>query len=248
MACYAVTVQCVYKSLLWMVFQIFHAGTSSDSSSGGGSTPIIAGSVGGAAVFFIIILCIVILYVRRSHKKKSHELDNKIMTEMDSDIKMSTNPSYSITKQSIEQEDQYDYALHGKVELHDDPRGTIKMDSNPSYGTVQGCNAYDLTEPEYDVAIQPNPSYNSISKVNSKICEDEDQDGYVETNPQSTQRAGYLKVTGSTTKEEESVHDNDTDDTGNVKINLNPSYDSVSGGVKLEDNPSYSSYNIKSSS
>ena len=79
-----------------MVFQIFHAGTSSDSSSDGGSTSIIAGSVGGAAVLFIIILCVVILYVRRSHKKKSHEFDNKIMTEMDSDIKMNTNPSIAL--------------------------------------------------------------------------------------------------------------------------------------------------------
>ena len=71
------------------------------------------------------------------------------------------------------------------------------------------------------------------------MSEDEDQHGYVETNSQSAQRAGYLKVIGSTTKEEESVYDNDTDDTGNVKINSNPSYVSVSGGIKLEDNPSY---------
>ena len=43
----------------------------------------------------------------------------------------------------------------------------------------------------------------------------------------------------STTKEEESVYDIDTDDTGNVEINPNPCYDSVSGGVTPEDNPSY---------
>ena len=69
-----------------------YIGTSSDSNSGGESTPIIAGSVGGAAVFFIIILCVVILYVRRSHKKRSHEFDNKMMIEMNSDVKMNTNP------------------------------------------------------------------------------------------------------------------------------------------------------------
>ena len=215
-----------------------HIGTSSDSSSGGGSTPIIAGSVGGAAVFFIIILCVVILYIRRSHKKRSHEFD-MMMIEMNSDVKLNTNPSYSITKQNRKQEDQYDYVLHNKISLKDDPQATIMMDTNPSYGRVQGCNAYDVTEPEYDAAIQPNPSYSSISRETTKMSEDEDQDGYVETNPQSTQRAGYRKVIGSTTKEEESVYDNDTDDTGNAKINLNPSYDSVSGGVKLEDNPSY---------
>ena len=220
------------------MFQIFHAGTSGFSSSGGGSTPIIAGSVGGAAVFFIIILCVVILCIRRSHKKRSHEFDNKMMIEMNSDVKMNTNPSYSITEQNRKQEDQYDYVLHNKISLKDNVQDTIKMDTNPSYGGVQGCNAYDVTEPEYDAAIQPNPSYSSISKETTKMSEDEDEDGYVETNPQSTQRAGYLNVTGSTTKEEESVYDNDTDDTGNVKIN--PSYDSLSGGVKLQDNPSYS--------
>ena len=216
----------------------FYVGTI-DSSSGGESALIIAGSVGGAAVFFIIIMCvIVILYVRRSHKKKSHEFDNKIMCEMNSDIKMNTNPSFSITNQSSEQEDQYDYVLHDNVALYDNPQGTIKMDTNPSYGRVQSSNAYDVTQPEYDAAIQPNPSYSSMSKETTKMSEDED--GYVETKSQSTQRADYLKIIGSTTKEEESVYDNETDDTGNVKINLNPSYDSVSGGVKLKDNPSYS--------
>ena len=165
--------------------------------------------------------------------------------ELNSDIKMNTNPSYSIMKQNRKQEDQYDYVLHNKISLKDDVQDTIKMDTNPSYGRVQDCNAnYDVTEPEYDAAIQPNPSYSSISKEKLKMSKDEDQDDYVETNPQSTQRAGYLKVIGSTTKEEESVYDNDTDDTGNIKINLNPSYDSVSGGVKLEDNPSYSTITL----
>ena len=196
--------------------------------------------MGGAALFFIIIiLCVVILYVRRSRKKRSHEFNDKMMIEMNSDIKMNINPSYSITEQNKKQEHQYDYVLPNKIFLKYDVQDTIKMDSNPSYGRAQGCNAYDVTEPEYDAAIQPNPSYSSISKETTKMSEDDDQDGYVETNSQSTQRAGYLKVIGSTTKEEESVYDNDTDDTGNVKINPNPSYDSMSGGVKLEDNPSY---------
>ena len=145
--------------------------------------------MGGAAVFCIILLCVVILYVRQSHRKRSHEFDNKMMIEMNSDIKMNTNPSYSITKQNTKQEDQYDYVLHSKISLKDDVQDTIKMDSNPSYGRVQGCNAYDVTEPEYDAAIQPNPSYSSISKETTKMSEDEDQGGYVETNSQSIQRA-----------------------------------------------------------
>ena len=114
------------------------------------------------------------------------------------------------------------------------------MDDNPSYGRVQGCNGYDVTEPDYDAVIQPNPSYSSISKEKVKISEDDDKDGYVESNLQSTQRSDCLKINGPTNKEEESIYDNDTDDTGNVEINPNPFHDSVLGGVKLEDNPSYS--------
>ena len=72
---------------------------------------------------------------------------------------------------------------------------------------------------------------------NTKTSEDED--GYVETDLHSTQAAGYLKVIGSTAKEEKSVYDVATDDIDNVNIDPNPSYDSVSRGVKLEDNPSY---------
>ena len=178
--------------------------------------------------------------IRRFHdNKRSHTFDNTMDIELNSNIKISTNPSYSIPKQNKEKEDQYDYVLHNKFSFQNDVQDTIKIDSNPSYGRVQGCNAYDVTEPEYDTAIQPNPSYSSISKDTTKMSEDDDQDGYVESDLQRTQRLGYLKINGSTNKEE-SIYDNDIDDTGNVEINLNPSYDSVSGGVKLEDNPSYS--------
>ena len=157
--------------------------------------------------------------------------------KLKSDIKMSTNPSYSITKQDREKVDQFDYGFQGKISLEDDIQDTIKMDSNPSYGSVQG---YDKIKAEYDAVIQQNPSYSSISKDKLKISEDEDEDGYVDCNSQSTQRSGYLKIIGPTNREKESVYDNDADDIDNVKVNLNPSYDSVSGSVKLEDNPSYS--------
>ena len=215
----------------------FQAGTSSDSNSGGESTiPIIAGSLGGAAFFIIIFLMfIVILCVKQSHKKRSHSFDNKMVIELNSDVKMSNNPSYSIVTQNRKQEDQYDYVLHNKFSLLDNTKDTIKMDSNPSYGRVEGCNTvgHDATDPDYDVTIQTNPSYNTILKETTKD-DSEDQYGYVETNLHSTQTAGYLKR--STTKEEESVYDVATDD---IKINPNPSYESVSRGVKLEDNPSY---------
>ena len=159
--------------------------------------------------------------------------------ELNSNIKISNNPSYSITKQNKEKEDQYDYVLHNKFSFQNDVQDTIKVDSNPSYGRVQSCNAYDVTEPEYDAAIQSNPSYSSISKDTTRMSED-DEDGYVESDLQRTQRSHYVKINRSTTKEEESIYVNDIDYTGNVEINPNPSYDSVSGGVKLEDNPSYS--------
>ena len=157
--------------------------------------------------------------------------------ELNSNIKMSTNPSYSIPKQDRQKVDQFDYGLQSEISLEDDTQDTIKMDSNPSYGRVQG---YDKIETEYDAVIQQNPSYSSISKDKLKISEDEDLDGYVDCNSQSTQRSGYLKIIGPTNREKESVYDNDADDIDNVKVNLNPSYDSVSESVKLEDNPSYS--------
>ena len=58
------------------------------------------------------------------------------------------------------------------------------MDTNPLYGRVQDCNAYDVTEPEYDAAIQTNPSYSSVSKETTKMSEHayEDQDCYIENN------------------------------------------------------------------
>ena len=174
---------------------------------------------------------ILILFVKQSHKKRSHSFDNKMVTELNSDVKMSDNPSYSTVTQNRKQEDQYDYVLHNKFSLQDNTQDTIKMDSNPSYGRVQGCNTvgYDATEP--DITIQTNPSY-AIKETKK-----EDQHGYVETTLHSTLAAGYLKVIGS--KEEESVYDVATDDIDNVKISPNPSYDSVSRGGKLEDNPSY---------
>ena len=91
------------------------------------------------------------------------------------------------------QEGQYDYVLHDKQQLQgDDAKDTIKMDTNPSYASVQNGNVYVVIEPEYDSTIQL-----KHSKA-TKIAEDEDQVGYVETNLQSTQRAGYLKIIGST--------------------------------------------------
>ena len=187
--------------------------------------------MGGAGFFLVtFLLCGVMLGIRLSHKKRSLSLDNKMI----SDVKMDDNPSYSIITQNEKQDDQHDYVLHKKFSMQDNTKDTIKMDSNPSYGRVQGCYtvADDVTEPDYDVTIQTNPSYDSILKETTKMSEDEDQQGYVETSSHSIHRtAGYIKI--GTTKEEELVYNVATDDIDNVKIDPNPSYESVSKDVKL---------------
>ena len=141
---------------------------------------------------------------------------------------MDANPSYSITKQiqNKKQEDQYDYVLYKKIFSQDNTQETIKMDSNPSYESIQSSNTavYDTTKPAVnDVTIQPNPSYSSVCKEAATIY---DKDGYVEANPQSAQREDSHKVTGSAIKEEEPVYD-DIDDTGGVKLEENPSYNNI---------------------
>ena len=198
--------------------------------------------MGGATLFIIIsLLCVVILCIRQFHdKKRSHTFDNRIEIELNLDVRMNTNPSYNITKQNKKQEDQYDYVLQNKFFLQDDPQDTIKMVSNPSYGRVQGCSAYNGTGPENDATIQPNLSCNSISKETTKMSkdEDEDEDGYVETTTQSTQRTDYLEIIGSTTKEDRLTYNFSTDDMENAKIDPNLTYDVVSRGIKLKDTAS----------
>ena len=117
--------------------------------------------------------------------------------------------------------------------LQNDTQDTVKMEPNPSYGRVLGCNAYVVTELEYDVAIQPNPSYSSVSKEPTRMSEN------VETNSHSTQNADYFEIIGSTTKTRELTCNLTTGNKDDVTTNHNPCYNSVSGSVKLEDNPSY---------
>ena len=185
-------------------------------------------------------MCIVVLCIlRHLHDKKNVHTFDKAEIELNSNIKMNDNPSYTVTnyKQDTKQEDQYDYQYvsHNKFSLQDNElNSTIKIDFNPSYGRVNSSNAvnYNTSEPGCDAAIQPNPSYSSVAKENA-----EDEDGCIDTNSQGAQRADYLEATGCTTNEEESVFDNNNDDTGKVEVN-NPFYVSVSRDVKLENNPS----------
>ena len=163
-----------------------------------------------------------ILCVKQSQKRRSHSFDNKMVIELNPDVKMNDNPSYNIITQKRKQEDQYDYVVHNKFSLQDNTKvDTIKMDSNPSYGRIQGCSViaynHNATEPDDDINVQTNPSYNSILKESTQMTEDEDENGYVETNPQCMRGAGYHKATA---KERELVYDVVTDDNKLVKIIL----------------------------
>ena len=162
-----------------------------------------------------------------------------MVTETSLDINMTANPSYSITKQKQKQEDQYDYVLHNrsdnaekrkqdqyeyviphnKFEIQHD---TIKMDANSSHRRAEG--AHDATKPEYNIAIQDNPSYSSVLK-DIEAPEDENKHIHTESSSHSMQgAANSAKIVGFATTEEKGV----SDDTEDIKINPNPSYDTVS--------------------
>ena len=193
---------------------------------------------------FIIscLLCVIIFLVRKSHKETAHAA-NKMATEVSSDLKMNTNPSYESNKQEQNQEDEYDYVVQDHLNNKQD---SIKMDTNPSYKVVQCANndiaiqenpsygiiqgSHDATEPDCNVAIQENPSYCFNLLDTKKALEDKNKDV---CSPQGTD---HVKVV----KEEKALY-NEIDD---ITVNPNPCYDSVLGGIELEDNPSYG-YGIK---
>ena len=143
---------------------------------------------------------------------------SKTITESSPEVNMD-HPYDSITelpnqnKKPFESHDYYDYVLHQES---NDRENAIKMDSNPSYGGIQGSND-GTTTLEDDVTIQPNPSYDS--NLNS-LSED---DGYIETNQHYLQStAGYLRlITNGVTDK--------------IQINPNPSYGLEFESVKPED-------------
>ena len=115
----------------------------------------------------------------RQSRKKTVDASEKVVTEVGSDIKMNTNPSYEVTKQKPKQEPQYDCVAYNQLGNNHD---NIKMDTNPSYGTVHCGNS--------DVAIQDNPSYEIVQGVHN--ARDKNKDVH------STQEAGYANAVGST--------------------------------------------------
>ena len=115
----------------------------------------------------------------RQSRKKTVDASEKVVTEMGSDIKMNTNPSYEVTKQKPKQEPQYDCVAYNQLGNN---HGNIKMDTNPSYGTVHCANC--------DVVIQDNPSYEIVQGAHNARDKNEDV--------HSTQEAGYVNAVGST--------------------------------------------------
>ena len=139
--------------------------------------------------------------------------------ELNLNVKMTTNPCYSVTKE----EHEYEYVLP----IPD----SVNHNIQDMYRKGQGYTilANDATETRGSVVIQQNSSCSSdLKEVTSEMSrKDEDTDDYLQINSQG---AGY-KITG---------RDVATGDIDNVTIIPNPSYEVVSGGVRLQDNPSYS--------
>ena len=109
-----------------------------------------------------------------------------------------------------QREEQYSEIM--LPQLHRDD--TIKMDSNPSYGSYTGQGS--------NIAIRPNPSY-GVNKQNNKISEDQ---------------YDYARPTELT------KHPSCDDREGDVNMESNPSYGVIRGegmgyDVTIEPNPSY---------
>ena len=119
---------------------------------------------------------------------------------------MTINPSYNITQQTRNQEDQYDNisALDNEFALQGMIQDTM-MDFIPTFGRVQSSKAAIAYVVPDDSTIKSNPLSSSSTitsiKETTMMPEDEDEDGYVKT----TQPTGYLKIIGPTTEKEDSL-------------------------------------------
>ena len=171
------------------------------------------------------MFCIALFWMRRSY---NNLFSNREATTLGSDIKMTSNPSYDIIKQTIKDEIVYDHELFKS------------SNANPSYGVIQeynrsSNNSDNAAQLRCNDAIQPNPSYSANSQSSRGVYED--QDGYVKTDLNDAKGAHYLEIFAPTTQEENPTV-NDAAATDVVSM-TNPSYNLMSGGVILEDNPSY---------
>lgn len=189
---------CISKPFTTVTLLLHFTGTSTENNPRLGSTiPIIAGGVGGVAIFITILLCSVILYVRKSYKTRSC-VNNKMATELNSDVTRQPDAYYNTTELSEQNrkldEHLYDYVIHDEsVFQAGNEQHTLRMQYNPSYGRSQESNTAD-----HDTTHQ-HSYYNLNLKSTTGISEDE---YYVETDLQYhsyTDVKGYLEIIGSTT-------------------------------------------------
>ena len=184
---------------------------------------IIGGAVGGAVLSVIIcVLCMVAFWMRRSF---SNLFSNREATKQGSDIKMTSDSSYDVTKEIV-----YDYELFKS------------SNTNPSYGDIPEYNRLvynsdNAVQSRCGCATQPNPFYSGNSQ--SSIVIYEDLDDYIKTDLNGTKGTHYnnLEIMAPTTQEENPTVNGVT--ARDIVSITNPSYNLISGGVILEDNPSY---------
>jgi len=189
-------------------------GSSSNTSA------IIGGAVGGVILLLLmipVVLCIVMLCMRRRtyHKflAKLHDDRNSTIIKGnnrsydntkpmdylfkpgDSDIPITTNPSYDVIAKpySKASEDEYNYVETNKCDDYLELEGTIKIDTNPSYGVTTGDrtttfnisdtkaqqSSHDATTKEYDYAcvhddhlLHHNTAASSAKKDNAQASDE----------------------------------------------------------------------------
>ena len=143
----------------------------------------IGGAVGGAVLLVIICLfCIVMVGMRQSF---SNLFSNREETKMNSDIKMTSNPSYDIIKQTIKEEIIYDCELFKSSE------------TNSSYEMIReynrlGNSSDNAVQSRCNDATQPNLSCSGTSKLPRETYED--LDGYVKTDLTGAKGTHYLEI------------------------------------------------------
>ena len=150
-----------------MVIHLIGIPTSNSTGSSSDDRTIIGASMGGIVLVLVIttvLLCIVILCVKRSYKEKASsdslpynaskhkdipieqnpynviEMANGTIKPGDSDIPITTNPSYDVPAKPYYKanEDEFNYVQPDESNKYCNLKDTINMDANPSYGVTTG--------------------------------------------------------------------------------------------------------------
>jgi len=157
-------------------------------------------------LIIIVLMCIVILCMRSCHRKVTFLVDSKVHSENasasieknpaydvakvdtmdhtystikrgDSDIPITTNPSYNAPTKPYSKTSEGDcnYVQPNESNEYLDLEDAIKMDTNPSYGVTTGDrsiahqSSHDATTKEYDYAYVPDNHLLHHNKANSTI-------------------------------------------------------------------------------